>query len=108
MGAVLPLVLLLVAASSRGAVALAAALVAFTALSAKLNVVIPGLVVPEFEGLRDAYTGPGLSFQYFPTTMEWLVSLWVAAVAGLVFLAAYRVAAKPAAAAGTGETALQP
>ena len=58
--------------------------------------VIPGLAVPEFEGLQDAYTGPGLSFQYFPTTMEWLVSLWIAAVAGLVFLAAYRVAAKPA------------
>ncbi|MCL4371391.1 MAG: polysulfide reductase NrfD [Chloroflexi bacterium] len=96
LGAALPLGLLLWAGRSRGAVALAAALVAFTALATKLNVVIPGLAVPEFEGLQDAYTGPGLSFQYFPTTMEWLVSLWIAAVAGLVFLAAYRVAAKPA------------
>ncbi len=97
LGVAVPLVFLLVAARSKGMVALAAALIAVTALTTKLNLVIPGLAVPEFEGLRDAYTGPGLSFQYFPTTMEWLVGLWIAAVAGLVFLATYRIAGKLAA-----------
>jgi protein NrfD len=99
LGMVLPLVLLAAAGRNRGAVAVATALIAFTAISTKLNVVIPGLAVPELEGLRDAYVGPGLSFQYFPTTMEWLVALWIVASAGLVFLLCYRVLARPSAAA---------
>ena len=88
-------VLLAAAGQNSGAITVASALVVLTAVSTKLNVVIPGLAVPEFEGLRDAYVGPGLSFQYFPSTMEWLVGVWIVAVAGLLFLAAYRVAAKP-------------
>jgi len=97
LGTLLPLALLLWAGRSRWAVATAAALVASTALSTKLNVVIPGLAVPEIQGLQDAYTGPGLSFQYFPTVMEWLVGLWIMGVAGLIFLAVYRLVAGPAA-----------
>ena len=95
LGTVLPLVLLAVAGRSKGAVALASGLIAFTALSTKLNVVIPGLAVPEMQGLRDAYVGPGLSFDYFPTTMEWLVALWIVASAVLVFLASYRALGGP-------------
>ena len=96
LGVALPLVILLAAGRSKGMVALATALIAFTALATKLNVVIPGLAVPEFQGLRDAYTGPGLSFQYSPTTMEWLVGMWIVAAGGLVFLATYRVLTRPA------------
>lgn len=95
LGVLLPLVLLAAAGQNSGAITVASALVVLTAVSTKLNVVIPGLAVPEFEGLRDAYVGPGLSFQYFPSTMEWLVGVWIVAVAGLLFLVAYRVAAKP-------------
>lgn len=94
LGILLPLVLLAAAGRSKGAVALASGLIAFTAISTKLNVVIPGLAVPEMQGLKDAYVGPGLSFEYFPTTMEWFVALWIVASAALVFLASYRVLAR--------------
>ena len=70
--------------------------------------VIPGLAVPEMPGLQDAYTEPGLSFQYLPTAMEWLVGLWVIAVAGLLFLPARRLVVGLAAQArGTERPALQ-
>jgi molybdopterin-containing oxidoreductase family membrane subunit len=108
LGMLVPLALLSLVGRSRGAVAVATALVAFTALATKLNVVIPGLAVPELEGLQDAYTGPGLTFQYFPTNMEWLVSLWIAAVAGLLFLAVHRLAARATGATKpAGKPALQ-
>lgn len=108
LGTILPLVLLVTMGGTRGAVAVSSALIAFMALSTKLNVVIPGLAAPEMEGLRDACVGPGLSFQYIPTTMEWLVSLWIASVAGLLFLAVYRLAARPAEAPRVaGKPALQ-
>ncbi|MFO3797028.1 MAG: hypothetical protein ACK8QZ_07055, partial [Anaerolineales bacterium] len=73
------------------ALAVSGALAALMAITAKLNLVIPALVVPEFEGLRTAYVGPGLSLDYFPTSSEWLVALWAVSLAGLIFLAGYRL-----------------
>lgn len=86
LGVTVPLVLLVFAPRRLWAIAGAAGLVAATALSTKLNLVIAGLAVPEFEELRMAYTGPGLSFDYFPTLMEWLVGLWLLSVVALGIL----------------------
>ena len=83
-GVVLPILL----ASSRkpGAVALAGLLVAVTFLSVRLNIVIPGQVVPEIKGLEWAFFGPGLKYFYFPTLAEWLLTAWVTGLGMLIFL----------------------
>ncbi|RME48770.1 MAG: molybdopterin oxidoreductase [Chloroflexi bacterium] len=88
-GAVIPLALLAFRGRSLPAVATASALIAITFLSVRLNIVIPGLAVEELEGLRTAFTGPGLRFDYFPSTMEWLFFIWTVSLAGLLFLIGY-------------------
>jgi len=90
MGVVLPLLLLILVRKQGWSLLLSAGLIAFTALSTKLNLVITAQAVPEFEELRMAYTGPGLNFNYFPTSMEWLLSLWIIGLVALVALAGYR------------------
>lgn len=89
LGIVLPLILLLFAGRNRASLATAGGLIAFTAISTKLNLVIPALVVPELEGLKTAFTGPGLSFSYFPTPTEWLLTIGIVSFAAIVFLALY-------------------
>jgi anaerobic selenocysteine-containing dehydrogenase len=79
-GVLLPALLLLLKPRSVHAVGAAAALVAVTLMSVRLNVVIPGLAVPQIEGLDEAYTGPGLTFSYSPTLQEWLVSIFAGAL----------------------------
>jgi molybdopterin-containing oxidoreductase family membrane subunit len=53
---------------------------------ARANIVFPALSIPELEGLANAFTGPHLNFDYFPSLMEWSVVLGVAGFATLVFL----------------------
>lgn len=91
LGVAVPLVLLVFGPGRRIAIAGATALIAATALSTKLNLVIAAQAVPEFEELRTAYTGPGLRFDYFPTLMEWLVALWILAVVAIVVLVGHWV-----------------
>jgi len=86
-GVLLPALLLLLWPRRIVAVAAAAAFIAVTLLSVRLNVVIPGLAVPQIEGLDEAYTGPGLTFSYTPTLQEWLVAVFAGAFfVGLVGL----------------------
>jgi molybdopterin-containing oxidoreductase family membrane subunit len=90
-GSLVPILLLVFARSNVTAVAIASALIAITFLSVRLNIVIPALAIEELEGLKSAFTGPGLRFEYFPTLMEWLFFLWTVAVAGLLFLIGHSV-----------------
>lgn len=90
LGLLAPLLLLSLSGRNKTSLATAGGLIAVTAVSTKLNLVIPALIVPEFEALKMAFTGTGLTFDYFPTTMEWLLTLWIVSVAGLVFLLADR------------------
>ena len=90
-GAVIPLLLLVFAGRSVAAVATAGALIAGTFMAVRLNVVLPGLAVEELKGLRMAFAGPGLTFEYFPTSAEWLFFIGTASLAGLVFLIGYRL-----------------
>ena len=53
---------------------------------ARANIVFPALTVPELEGLAGAFTGPHLTYRYFPSMMEWSVALGVAGGATLAFL----------------------
>lgn len=53
---------------------------------ARANIVFPALTVPELSALATAFTGPHLSFHYFPSAMEWAVTAGTAGAAVLVFL----------------------
>jgi len=89
LGALVPILLIAFAGKNVNAVATAGALIAVTFLSVRLNIVIPALAVEELEGLKNAFSGPGLNFSYFPSSMEWLFFLWTVSVAGLIFLLGY-------------------
>jgi molybdopterin-containing oxidoreductase family membrane subunit len=91
LGIIVPLALLVFRSRSIPAVGWAGALVAATFLAVRLNIVLPGLDVEELQGLKGAFGGPGLSFDYFPSVGEWLVFVWVVSLAGLVFLAGYQL-----------------
>lgn len=86
LGVVVPGLLLLFGGKSPRKVAFAGFLIAITFISVRLNIVIPGLAVPELEGLRTAFTGPGLSFDYFPSVMEWGVIVFTVSISALIFL----------------------
>jgi len=104
-GIAVPIVLLAWKPRSLGAVAIAGGLVAMTLVALRLNVVIPGLAVPQIEGLDEAFVESGLTRTYFPSLLEWLVALFGAAIfigvmGGWWLLAPFRfeVSAAPAAA----------
>ncbi len=63
LGAIIPILLLVFRGRSVWAVATAGAMIAIAFLSVRLNIVLPGLAMEELEGLRSAFTGPGLTFQ---------------------------------------------
>ncbi len=49
-------------------------------------IIFPALAVPELEALTTAFSGPHLSFQYFPSLMEWAVTSGTIGIAVLGFL----------------------
>lgn len=88
-GSAIPIGLLALRSRSVNAVAWAGALVSATFLTVRLNIVLPGLSVEELDGLKGAFFGPGLNFDYFPSVAEWLVFIWAVSLAGLLFLIGY-------------------
>ncbi len=90
LGAVVPIILLLARPRSPAAVGLAGVCMAAGLLATRLNVVIPGFIVPLLPGLDQAFASPRLSYQYFPSTVEWLVLLFVAALASGLFYLGYQ------------------
>lgn len=85
LGVVVPAVILILRPRSVGWVGLAGFLIAATFLAPRANIVVPGQVIPELRGLETAYREAGLSFNYAPSVSEWLVGLFVLAVATLLF-----------------------
>jgi len=101
LGVALPVGILSRRDASPRAIIAAMALVVLGFIPVPLNVIVPQLAHPEFASLLDAYTGPGLEFGYFPSLLEWLVSLWVVAAIFLGVLAGERwLSHRPAAAVG--------
>ncbi|OGO51177.1 MAG: hypothetical protein A2148_08880 [Chloroflexi bacterium RBG_16_68_14] len=90
-GAIIPIALLSQQARSAFWVGLAGALIAGSFVAVRLNVVIPGLVRPQLEGLETAYVDDRLGFSYFPSLMEWLVVVFVGAVLVGAFYLGYRL-----------------
>lgn len=96
LGIVLPAVLLLRARSRAALIGAAGAIIAAMALASKLNLVVPALAAHEdIDGLGAAFTGPGLVYDYFPSTMEWLVTVGTFGAAALIVLAGRLVLRKP-------------
>ncbi len=91
LGVVVPLLLMLFQPKSAFWVAVAGLLIAITFFTVRLNIVIPGLAVPEIQGLGEAFAGPGLNFDYLPTLTEWLVQVWAISAGLLAFLIGYQV-----------------
>jgi protein NrfD len=91
LGVILPAILLIFLRRRLWAVATAGALIAVTFLSVRLNIVVPGLAIPELPGLQSAFTGPGLTTQYLPSLNEWLVFIWAIGFAALIFLVGRRI-----------------
>lgn len=99
LGIVLPALILILRGKSPVWAAFAGLLIAFTFITVRLNILIPGLAVPELEGLANAFGGPGLSFDYFPSLTEWLTEIGIVSAGLLAFLIGMRVlpiAPKPA------------
>jgi len=85
-GMVIPMLLMAFRPHSHLFMALGAALNLGTAVATKLNLIIPALTQSELEGLENAFTGPGLTFSYFPTIPEWALFIWIGSLAVLLFL----------------------
>ena len=91
LGAVVPIAMLTLRPRSVSWVGIATFLIAATFLATRLNIVIPGLIEPQLEGLDTAYMDSRLSFAYFPSLMEWLVLIFIGAFATGLFYAGYRL-----------------
>lgn len=79
-GCAVPIYLLLRKPSSPLYVGSAGILAVTTFLAVRLNIVIPGQITPELEGLEKAFIDARLAFTYAPTTHEWLVMLFFVTV----------------------------
>jgi molybdopterin-containing oxidoreductase family membrane subunit len=90
-GVIVPAILLIFLRRKIWAVALAGALITVTFLSVRLNIVVPGLAIPELPGLEAAFHGPGLTTLYVPSLSEWLLFVWAIGLAALIFLIGRRV-----------------
>ncbi|MCH8345352.1 MAG: polysulfide reductase NrfD [Chloroflexi bacterium] len=90
LGAVVPIAILTMRPRSVSWVGIATFLIAATFLATRLNIVIPGLIEPQLEGLDTAYVEGRLSFDYFPSLMEWQVLIFVGAFATGLFYAGFR------------------
>ena len=49
-------------------------------------IIFPQLAVPDLRGLAEAFAGPGLTFQYTPSLMEWSVVMGVLGLSTIVYL----------------------
>jgi protein NrfD len=97
MGVLVPLVLLLLNRRNLFLIGMAAALTVLTFVMVPLNIIIPGLAYPSpgLQGLESAMVHPRLSFDYFPSLVEWLVVIFAFGLALAVFTAGYRLVLDP-------------
>ncbi len=90
LGSLIPLYLLLARSESPRAIGWAGTLIALTFMSVRLNIVVPGLIEPQLEGLERAYQDARLMFEYLPSLMEWEVMVFIVALGAGLFYLGYR------------------
>ena len=92
MGLVLPTLLLVSPVGARPAwLGLAGLLIALGYAGTKQNLVLPGLAVPDFRTLPEAFVHPRLTVTYFPSATEWYLAIGVIGAAALAFVLAIEV-----------------
>jgi protein NrfD len=89
LGTAVPIVLLALYPRSPKIVGLAGLLIAVLFITIRVNIVVPGLALPELRGLERAYIDQRLNFDYFPTLMEFLVGVFTAALGVAIFFIGY-------------------
>ncbi|HUE75862.1 MAG TPA: NrfD/PsrC family molybdoenzyme membrane anchor subunit, partial [Chloroflexota bacterium] len=77
LGIVLPMLILVIWPRVPKMVGTAGLLAAAMFIAVRANVVIPGQVIPELQGLERAFTDQRLTFTYVPSLAELLVSVFV-------------------------------
>ena len=78
--------------SSRpGWIGAAAFMVAADFVLVRINAVLPAFVAPQLEGLESAFTDSRLTYDYFPSSTEWLVAVFIGAVVLGLFYLGYRL-----------------
>lgn len=85
-GIVVPGYLLIAKPRSVKAIAAAGFLIAVTFLAVRLNVVIPGLILPQMKGLAQSFVNSRLTYHYIPSVMEWEVELFIISIVLAVFM----------------------
>ena len=90
LGVVVPLILLSEKPKNAKAVGSACALIAVTFMAVRLNIVVPGLVTPELEGLQHAFVDQRLVFSYVPSAFEWAVMSFIVSLGLALFLLGYK------------------
>jgi molybdopterin-containing oxidoreductase family membrane subunit len=90
-GGIVPLILIFNNVSGRSVfwLSAASALIVVGILAVRLNIVIPGLTVPQLENLASAYVEPRMSTDYFPNAAEWLSNIGVVSLLLIVFSLGY-------------------
>ncbi len=88
LGTILPIIVLLMPnwSKNRWLVGGIGVLVLVGFAAARANIVFPALSIPELAGLAEAYSGPHLNFNYFPSLMEWSVTIGVVGISTLAYL----------------------
>jgi len=91
LGVGVPVVLLTLWPRAPKVVGAAGLLIAATFITVRINLVVPGQVIPELHGLERAFSDLRLNFNYAPSAMEFLVGLFVVAVGIALFYLGYRL-----------------
>lgn len=91
LGVILPILLFSRTKKTPKVIASVSLLIALTFFAVRLNIVIPGLMMPQLEGLDRAFQEVRLTFQYIPTLVECLVQVWIAALAVFCFLVGFKI-----------------
>lgn len=88
LGMVVPLVALMMPRVRRNGVltGVLGVLILLGLAVARTSIVFPALAIPELDGLREAFSGPHLNYDYFPSALEWSVTLGVVGLATLAFV----------------------
>ncbi len=88
LGSLVPMFILVLPGVTRRPVwtGVAGALILFGFAVARANIVFPALTVPEIEALQQAFSDPRLQFAYFPSPVEWALSIGILGAAAAAFL----------------------
>jgi molybdopterin-containing oxidoreductase family membrane subunit len=91
LGVAVPVAMLVFWRRTPKVIGAAGLLIAALFITVRVNIVVPGLVIPELRGLESAFTDQRLTFSYVPSATEFLVSIFVAALGVALFFVGYRL-----------------